>query len=146
VPGEEVQPRAAVRAGELGRGAAGRESTGRHELAHGVHPLRGERGGLGTHDLLRHVGVVGQLGEPAAGAQPHPQREHRVRAWIVDLREQLRRRLRAEVEDDVPVGAVTGTAGRAGDHHRSPGSVRRSSGTAVGSARRPGMSPRHIEP
>jgi hypothetical protein len=128
VGAEQVEPRAAVRAGELRDGAAPRECARGHQLGDGVGPLRGEGSGLGADHLLRHVGVVGELGETAPRAEPHAQREQLVGTGVAHLREQLRGRLRTEIQHDLALGAMAGAAGGADGRHRSPGSFTARSG------------------
>ena len=52
----------------------------RDQALQGCGPLRGQRRRLEAQRLLRHVVGPDQLREPAPGAQPHPQRQQRVRA------------------------------------------------------------------
>ena len=109
---EQVEPGAAVRAAELGDGAAvSRQQPGRLDAGDGVAGLGDQRVRLGTARLLRGRRVLGELREPTRRAQPHPQGVHGVRARVVEGREVVGGRLVAEVEHDRAVGAGAPAAG-----------------------------------
>ena len=80
------------------------------DAVHRVDRLRDQRGRFGSPGLFRHGRVVEQLGEAAAGAEPHLERVNRVRSRIVAWREVIAGGLTAQVEHHVPGRAAAGPA------------------------------------
>ena len=71
-------------------GGVGGASVAYHLAARGeADVLLVERAELTSGSTFHSAGLVGQLREPAAPAQPHPQRVDRVDRAVVDRREQL---------------------------------------------------------
>ena len=130
VGAELGQPGAAVRAGVLGDGAALGQHPVRDQALQRLGTLRGQRRGLEAQGLLGDVVGPGQLGEPALRAQPHPQRQQRVRAGVVGGGEQLAGGLLPQVQHQVTGGSPAEPAGDG----RVDGGLESARGSAWGAA------------
>jgi len=92
------QPGAAVRAAVLCDARSHRQQACHGYPADRVRRLLDEGRWLGAARLLGNGGIIEQLGEPAACAQPHLERVDRIGAWIGPLGKVVAGGLIAQVE------------------------------------------------
>ncbi len=146
--GQQAQPRAAMRTGELGAPSPAREPPRCGKALHGIGRLRDERFGLNASRLLGCGGFADQLGQAARRAQPHLQRIARVGARVSHAGKMVARGMFAQVEHQ-----LTGSPGaRATGRYYPPMASSRPNARPVlrpaclrvtGSPRQPSGTPSH---